>query len=232
MATVNFTGLPATVAITNNAVPVEAFDAGTRPVTYDSAIARTADLALYAQVTTKGNIKTTTVVEPLFDLETNTMGTASVVKVKYKTGTRTFQMWKTNKVISIPSGDTVDVEATTAEQLAYYMALSADPDFTIVVTPTTASPVKVTSISIAPASAHIQVGATPKLTLTAICLPLDATVKTVTWVSGTPGKAAVNATTGELTAVAAGTTVITATAADGSGETATCTITVTAAAAG
>ncbi len=61
-------------------------------------------------------------------------------------------------------------------------------------------------------------------TLTAQVLPENATDKTVTWTSSVPAVATVD-NNGKITAVAAGETVITATAGDG--KTATCTVTVT-----
>jgi len=60
-------------------------------------------------------------------------------------------------------------------------------------------------------------------TLTATTIPAN---KAVTWSSGTPGVATVDSS-GKVTAVAAGTSVITATATDGSGKTGTVTVTVT-----
>ena len=56
-------------------------------------------------------------------------------------------------------------------------------------------------------------------------LPANATDQTVTWSSST-ANATVNASTGVVTAVAAGEATITATANDGSGVYATCTVTV------
>lgn len=62
-------------------------------------------------------------------------------------------------------------------------------------------------------------------TLTATVLPANATDKAVTWKSSAPGVASVS--NGVVTALKAGTAVITATTADG-GYTASCTVTVTA----
>lgn len=60
--------------------------------------------------------------------------------------------------------------------------------------------------------------------LTATVEPIDATNKKVTWSSSAPGVATVDAS-GNVTAVAEGTAIITATTDDG-GKTATCTVTV------
>ena len=70
------------------------------------------------------------------------------------------------------------------------------------------------------------------LSLTAACLPLDATLKTVTWTSDTPSLLSVNPTTGVVTAVkgatisAAAEVVITATATDGSQKSGTISLNV------
>jgi uncharacterized protein YjdB len=63
-------------------------------------------------------------------------------------------------------------------------------------------------------------------TLTATVLPENASNKTITWSSSNPSVATVGEDTGEVTAVAVGTTEIRATAADGSGVTAICNVTV------
>ncbi|MBQ6978998.1 MAG: Ig-like domain-containing protein [Paludibacteraceae bacterium] len=86
--------------------------------------------------------------------------------------------------------------------------------------------VKVSSISVAPSSKTLEVGGTQQLTATAS--PDNALDKTVTW-STSNGSVATVSSTGLVTAVAAGTCTITATANDGSGKTGTCSITVEAA---
>ncbi len=63
-----------------------------------------------------------------------------------------------------------------------------------------------------------------KTTLTATVTPDDATDKTVTWSSNAPAIAEVNSSTGEVTAKAKGTAVITATTSNG--KTDTCTVIV------
>ena len=64
------------------------------------------------------------------------------------------------------------------------------------------------------------------VTLTAAVVPENAADKTVTWSSDNPAVASVN--NGEVTALAIGTAIITATANDGSGVKATCTVNVSA----
>ncbi len=87
--------------------------------------------------------------------------------------------------------------------------------------------VKVSSISVAPSSKTLEVGGTQQLTATVS--PDNALDQTVTWSTSNSSVATVSST-GLVTAVAAGTCTITATAHDGSGKTGTCAITVTAAA--
>jgi uncharacterized protein YjdB len=86
--------------------------------------------------------------------------------------------------------------------------------------------VPVTGVTVSPATASIHAGATTQLTATVA--PANATNPAVNWTSGNTAVATVSAS-GLVTAVAAGTTVITATTAD-QGKASTATITVTPAA--
>ena len=89
----------------------------------------------------------------------------------------------------------------------------------------TAATVSVTGVTLSQNEAHLYYNRTPNtLTLTATVAPDNATDKTVTWTSSNPSVATVE--NGVVTAVACGTAVITATAADGSGASASCTVTV------
>lgn len=84
--------------------------------------------------------------------------------------------------------------------------------------------INVASITISPSTVTKVVGQTQQLTIN--WTPSDSTIKTIaSWVSSDPTKATVNAT-GLVTAVAAGTTTITATTTDGA-KTATKLVTVT-----
>jgi uncharacterized protein YjdB len=87
------------------------------------------------------------------------------------------------------------------------------------------NPKKVSYIYLNKTSANLAIGGTVELSVSNVS-PSDAVDKTVTWSSSATGVATVNATTGEVTAVAEGTATITATANDGSGTTATCSVTV------
>lgn len=86
----------------------------------------------------------------------------------------------------------------------------------------TPSTIHVTSVTVTGAAT---VGVGQHITLSAAVLPTNATNRTVSWSSSDTTKATVNASTGEVTGVAAGTVTITATAG---GKTGTKTITVTA----
>ena len=94
----------------------------------------------------------------------------------------------------------------------------------VTVTPPIVPPIPVTSITINLSTATIDAGTTAALTATV--LPTNATSPTVTWTSSDPTVATVG-TNGLVTALTAGTTVITATATDGSGVTSSVDITVT-----
>ena len=87
--------------------------------------------------------------------------------------------------------------------------------------------ISVTSVTVSPSSASLNVGQTT--TLTATVAPSNATNKNVTWISSNTSVATVsaNGTTCTVTAKAAGTATITCTAQDGSGKKGTCTVTVT-----
>ena len=87
------------------------------------------------------------------------------------------------------------------------------------------NPKKVSSIYLNKTSASLLIGGTVTLSTTDV-YPDDAVDKTVTWSSSNTSVATVNASTGEVTAVAGGTATITATANDGGGATATCSVTV------
>ncbi|WP_343613046.1 Ig-like domain-containing protein [Flavobacterium sp.] len=88
--------------------------------------------------------------------------------------------------------------------------------------------VAVTSVSLSPTTASLNVGGTQQLTPTV--LPSNATNKSVTYSSNNTSVATVN-TSGLITAVANGTATITVTTVDGS-KTSTCTVTVTTAPSG
>ena len=84
--------------------------------------------------------------------------------------------------------------------------------------------IPVTGVSI-PATFTFKVGASSRFAATIV--PENATNKNVTWTSSNPAVLTIDANTGIVKALAAGTAIITATTVDG-GKTATCTVTVTA----
>jgi len=86
-------------------------------------------------------------------------------------------------------------------------------------------PKKVSSITLNKSSINLTIGSSQTLSVTNVS-PNDAVDKSVTWSSSATGVATVNASTGEVTAVAEGTATITATANDGSNTMATCSVKV------
>ena len=90
----------------------------------------------------------------------------------------------------------------------------------------TAATVPVTGVTLSQNQASLYYNRTPNtLTLTATVAPDNATNRAVTWTSSDSTVAAVDQN-GVVTALARGTAVITATAADGRGASASCTVTV------
>ncbi len=85
-------------------------------------------------------------------------------------------------------------------------------------------PVKVTNIALDKTELILEAG--DRATLTATVTPADATIKSVIWSSGNPSIATVNAVTGEITAIADGSTTVTATSSSNKGVSASCTVTV------
>ncbi|MGI6154063.1 MAG: DUF4214 domain-containing protein, partial [Christensenellaceae bacterium] len=83
--------------------------------------------------------------------------------------------------------------------------------------------VKVSGVAVSPPSLTLKTGETAKAVATVS--PSNATDKSVTWKSSNTAVAIVDAN-GKVTAKAAGTATITATAKDGSGKSASCTVTV------
>lgn len=94
----------------------------------------------------------------------------------------------------------------------------------VTVTERTAPIIKVTQIQLSQTRASLNEG--KELQLTATVLPANATNQSLTWSSSVEGVATVDPT-GKVTAIKAGTTVITATAKDDSGISASCTVQVT-----
>ena len=94
----------------------------------------------------------------------------------------------------------------------------------VTVTERTVPVIKVTQIQLSQTRASLIEG--KELQLTATVLPTDATNQSLTWNSSVKGVATVDPT-GKVTAIKAGTTVITATAKDDSGISASCTVQVT-----
>jgi uncharacterized protein YjdB len=83
----------------------------------------------------------------------------------------------------------------------------------------------VSNLSVDPAAATILVGGVVPLQLSTVITPGNATNPAVTWTSSAPSIATVNST-GQVTAVAAGTATVTATTTDGTNISASSTVTV------
>ena len=115
----------------------------------------------------------------------------------------------TGEVTAVSAGETI-ITATTQD---------GGKTSVCVVTVT----VPVTGVTVSPATLSLPVG--ESTTLTPTVEPNNATNQTVTWSSSDAGIAIVDATTGEVTAVAVGEAIITATTQDG-GKTSACTVTV------
>lgn len=85
-------------------------------------------------------------------------------------------------------------------------------------------PVQVTDITLDKTELSLETGV--KTTLAATVEPADATIKSVSWSSNNPEVAAVHPVTGEITAIAEGTAVVTATSSSNKDVSASCTVTV------
>lgn len=81
-----------------------------------------------------------------------------------------------------------------------------------------------TKITLDKTELSLEAGA--KTTLTATVEPADATIKSVVWSSSNPAVADVNPVTGEITAIADGTTTVTATSSSNKEVSASCAVTV------
>lgn len=85
-------------------------------------------------------------------------------------------------------------------------------------------PVQVTKVSLDESELALETGGKAKLTATVE--PADATIKSVVWSSSAPTVVAVNPVTGEMTAIAEGTVIVTATSSSNKSVSASCTVTV------
>jgi uncharacterized protein YjdB len=128
--------------------------------------------------------------------------------------------WSSNSANATvaPNGRVTGVTAGSAT----ITATTTDGSFTASCVVSVVAAVAVTGISLDKRSAFLATSST--ITLDPTIYPANATNTTVNWTSSTPAKATVNSS-GLVTAVAAGTTTITATTADGA-KVATCLITV------
>jgi uncharacterized protein YjdB len=122
------------------------------------------------------------------------------------------------EIASVTAGTVKAVKAGSAVVTAAAGGKSATCTVTV-----TNAVVAVTGVTVTPVSKELTVGEV--FTLEAVVAPDNATNPAVSWSSNNTDAATVNPATGEISAEAAGTAVITATTADG-GKTASCTVTV------
>jgi len=231
---------PATVVITNNAVPVEMTDGGSRYVKYADAVA--VEPAIAAEFAA-GNITKVPFVVPVQvqttdenDVEVVTTEMQEVDFIKYKTGDRSIQLFKTNTFITLRSGQSVTLVANSAAEAAFFADASTD-EVSVIMTPLyvedeevvdeeedeedeeedeelpVEEDVAVTGLgAIGGYTVPIEIAA--ELQLTAVVAPEDATNDTVIWTSSDEAVATVDAN-GLVVAVAGGTAVIIAATQDG-----------------
>ena len=154
-------------------------------------------------------------------LELTEGGTGTLIAtVEPNNATNKNVTWSTSNasIATVNNGEVTAVSAGTATITATADGKSATCTVTV-----TAATVPVTGVTLNKTSTSLYVGDTE--TLTPTITPDNATNKNVTWSSDDTSVATVDAS-GLVTAVARGTAVITATAADGSGANASCTVTV------
>ena len=138
--------------------------------------------------------------------------------------------WSLDSGSTLPSGlklenDTISGTPTAADTSTFTVTAtnasgSDSKELTVTINP---APILVSSVTLNKSELSLYTGESE--TLTATVTPNDATNPNVTWSSDKPEVATVE--NGEVTAKAAGTATITATAADGSGKSANCKVTVT-----
>lgn len=160
-----------------------------------------------------------------FTLSTNLANPSYAIKY-YTTAAGDVEASKPNWLGDVEfAGSTLDIvvnENTGAARTAYFKVYSGDT-YSDVITINQAAYVAVTSITLDITSKTLLVDGT--VTLEPTVNPDDASYKTVTWESSDDDVATVD--NGEVTAIAAGTAIITVKSTDDPTKKATCTITVT-----
>ncbi|MDR1552203.1 MAG: Ig-like domain-containing protein [Prevotellaceae bacterium] len=129
--------------------------------------------------------------------------------------------WSSNNTDAVTVDENTGEVTAVAKGVATITAAAGGKSATCIVT-VTMPEVPAESVAVVPDNLTLNVGA--KETLTATVAPDNVTDKTVTWTSNATDFVTVNAATGEVTAVAEGASVITATTVNG--KTATCNVTV------
>ncbi len=145
--------------------------------------------------------------------------TGAKIKSVTSSNKKVAKVTKKGKITGVKAGKaTITFKDTKGKKYTCKVTVKAKPAAT---QPET---VKVTGITLNKSTASLEEGATLQLSATAA--PSNAANKAVTWSSSNANVAAVSAS-GLITAKAAGSATITATAQDGSNKKASCTVTVT-----
>lgn len=174
---------------------------------------------LPTEITLTNSIPTTMTVGQKFTVTANVLPEDAV--------DRGFSFGTSDGSIMAASFNVIEAKKPGTVKVWVYCNAASDiktTEYTITVVEAPPSPVLVSGITVTADAAAINVGGTT--TCHAAVTPDNAANKAVTWTSSNPEFASVDASSGVVTAVAAGTATITATAADGSGVTGSCTITV------
>ena len=173
----------------------------------------------------QGTIHVTSVSLDKTSLELTEGGTGTLIAtVEPNNATNRNVTWESSNT-SVATVDANGLVTAVSAGTATITATADGKSATCTVT-VTAATVPVTGVTLSQTQASLYYNRTPNtLTLTATVAPDNATNQAVTWTSSDSTVAAVDQN-GVVTALARGTAVITATAADGRGASASCTVTV------
>lgn len=187
--------------------------------TLDDVVVETKNVDLWIRVNVN-RLK----MEKAADIELESGVTIDRLETDKGIGETSVKMNGSSRIKNIDAKSDVDIKGTgtvnkitesSGADVTYGTGITVDPNGTT-------TEVKVTGVTVTPATASIAVGKTA--TLSAAITPADATNKTVTWTTSDAAVATV--ANGVVTGVKAGTATITVTTADG-GKTAACAVTVT-----
>jgi uncharacterized protein YjdB len=207
-----------TVATVSSSGEVTAVSAGTATITVATADGNRTAICVVTVTTNKFPVAEDYIIEELSQVHT---GSPCPVIIKPKdgksTGAVTIYYGNSTTAPTAIGNYAITFDVATASGWFAATGLSGGRLYI------TAAHVAVTSVTLNKNTATITVGG--KETLTATVAPASATVKGVDWSSSDEDIATVSSS-GEVTAVSAGTAIITATSDDDSSKTAKCTVTV------